>query len=97
MTHPTRWEKIAIVTDNEWLRHSVDIFGYLIPGEIKSFSTDGEAAPAPGSRADLDKALQAGPSAVCADRVSGAKAPPEAIDAGAHQDIAAGQAAANAL
>jgi len=37
MEHVTRWEKIAIVTDKEWLRHSVDIFGYLIPGEIKAF------------------------------------------------------------
>ena len=43
MTHPTRWEKIAVVTDNEWLRHSAGIFGYLIPGEIKGFRTDQEA------------------------------------------------------
>ena len=32
MEHVTRWEKIAVVTDKDWLRHSVDIFGYLIPG-----------------------------------------------------------------
>jgi hypothetical protein len=38
MKHVTRWEKIAVVTDKDWLRHSVDIFGYLIPGEIKSFT-----------------------------------------------------------
>jgi hypothetical protein len=43
MAHPTRWEKIAIATDKEWLRHSVDIFGYLIPGEIKAFTTAQEA------------------------------------------------------
>jgi SpoIIAA-like len=43
MAHPTRWEKIAVVTDREWLRHSVDIFGYLIPGEIKAFTTAQEA------------------------------------------------------
>lgn len=30
-------EKIAVVTDKEWLRHSVSIFGYLIPGEIRAF------------------------------------------------------------
>jgi hypothetical protein len=35
--HVTRWEKIAVVTDKEWLRHSVNIFGYLIPGEIKAY------------------------------------------------------------
>ena len=43
MEHVTRWEKIAVVTDNEWLRHSVSIFGYLIPGEIKAFPAAGEA------------------------------------------------------
>ena len=35
--HVTRWEKIAVVTDKEWLRHSVSTFGYLIPGEIRAF------------------------------------------------------------
>lgn len=35
----TKWERIAVVTDREWLRHSVNIFGYLIPGEIKAFTT----------------------------------------------------------
>ena len=35
--HYNRWEKVAVVTDKDWLRHSVDIFGYLIPGQIKAF------------------------------------------------------------
>jgi hypothetical protein len=38
MAHITKWEKVAVVTDKEWLRHSVNIFGYLIPGEIKGFT-----------------------------------------------------------
>jgi hypothetical protein len=37
--HVTRWEKIAVVTDTEWLRHAVDIFGYLIPGEVKGYTS----------------------------------------------------------
>jgi hypothetical protein len=37
MEHVSRWEKIAVVTDKEWIRHSVNIFGYLIPGEIKAY------------------------------------------------------------
>ena len=41
--HVTKWEKVAVVSDKEWLRHSVDIFGYLIPGEIKAYSTAEEA------------------------------------------------------
>jgi hypothetical protein len=38
-SHITRWEKIAIVSDKEWLRHAVDIFGYLMPGEVKGYTT----------------------------------------------------------
>jgi hypothetical protein len=41
--HVTKWEKVAVVSDKEWLRHSVNIFGYLIPGEIKAYSTEQEA------------------------------------------------------
>ncbi len=41
--HYTQWEKVAVVSDKEWLRHSVDIFGYLIPGEIKAFTPAEEA------------------------------------------------------
>ena len=43
MGHYDRWEKVAVVSDKEWLRHSVEIFGYLIPGEIKAFTLDKEA------------------------------------------------------
>jgi hypothetical protein len=42
VAHITRWEKIAVVTNKEWLRHSVNIFGYLIPGEIKAYTTADE-------------------------------------------------------
>jgi SpoIIAA-like len=43
LAHVMKWEKVAVVTDKEWLRHSVNILGYLIPGETKSFSTKEEA------------------------------------------------------
>jgi hypothetical protein len=43
MAHVTKWEKVAVVTDQEWLRHSVSIFGYLIPGQIKAYPTAAEA------------------------------------------------------
>jgi hypothetical protein len=39
LAHVTKWEKVAVVSDKEWLRHSVNIFGYLIPGQIKAYST----------------------------------------------------------
>jgi SpoIIAA-like len=43
-SHVTRWEKIALVTDRDWIRHSIDIFGYLMPGEVKGFTVADEPA-----------------------------------------------------
>jgi hypothetical protein len=40
--HYIKWERVAVCTDKEWLRHAVDIFGYLIPGEVKAFDLEGE-------------------------------------------------------
>ena len=40
MKHYTSWEKIAIVTDVEWMIRSVKVFGFLVPGEIKLFGND---------------------------------------------------------
>ncbi len=42
-SHITKWEKIAVVTDKDWVRHSIDIFGYLMPGEVKGFTADEES------------------------------------------------------
>lgn len=41
--HYTRWEKMAVVTDKDWIRHSIDIVGHLIPGEVKGFTLEQEA------------------------------------------------------
>lgn len=43
--HLNRWERFAVVTDVEWIRHAVHLFGFLIPGELRVFSTE-EAAQA---------------------------------------------------
>jgi hypothetical protein len=45
MSHLLRWERFAIVTDVEWIRHTMQLFSFLIPGETRIFSTD-EAAQA---------------------------------------------------
>ena len=37
LRHITAWEKIAIVTDVEWLRGSAKIFGFLMPGHVRVF------------------------------------------------------------
>ena len=41
--HYSSWEKVAVVSGKERLRHSMDIFGYLIPGEVKAFTPAEEA------------------------------------------------------
>ena len=38
--HLKAWQKIAIVSDADWLENSVEAFGWLIPGEVKVFETD---------------------------------------------------------
>lgn len=43
MRHLTRWEKIAFVSDKDWMRHAVNAMGYLLPGRVKVFSVDEEA------------------------------------------------------
>ncbi len=31
------WEKIAFVSDKKWLNKTVEAFGFLIPGHVRSF------------------------------------------------------------
>lgn len=44
--HFLRWERFAVVTDVEWIKHTVKFFSFLLPGELKVFST----AEAPQAR-----------------------------------------------
>ena len=43
MKHLTRFEMIAVVTDRDWVRHTVNLFGYLIPGKVRVFPLAEEA------------------------------------------------------
>lgn len=38
LSHITTFSKLALVTDHDWLRHSVKLFGALMPTEIMVFS-----------------------------------------------------------
>jgi len=38
LQHLTAWEKIAVVTDTAWVRHSVTFFGFMMPAEVRVFS-----------------------------------------------------------
>ncbi len=37
MQHITRWERMAVVTDVDWIRRAIHAFGFLMPGELKIF------------------------------------------------------------
>lgn len=37
MGHLRSWERIAVVTDNEWIKHSVQAFGFMMPCPVRVF------------------------------------------------------------
>ena len=37
LSHLASFERMAVVTDAEWLTHAVHLFGPLIPGEVRVF------------------------------------------------------------
>ena len=38
MKHFTHWERIAVVTDLEWIAGSMKAFGFLLPGEVRVYA-----------------------------------------------------------
>jgi hypothetical protein len=36
--HLRKWKRIALVTDIEWMSRMTDLFGWMTPGETKTFS-----------------------------------------------------------
>ena len=45
MEHLTRWERMAVVTDVDWIKHTMRFFSFMMPGEMKAFPRS-EAAQA---------------------------------------------------
>jgi len=43
MGHISRWEKIAVVSDEAWIRHAVNALGYMLPGKVRTFTVAEEA------------------------------------------------------
>ncbi len=35
--HWLRWERIAVVTDVDWIRHTVRAFGFIMPAELRVY------------------------------------------------------------
>ena len=38
--HWSAWRRMAVVTDVDWLRQSMQMFGWMTPGEARLFSLD---------------------------------------------------------
>ncbi len=34
--HLTRWERMAVVTDQAWIRHALHAFAWMLPAEMKN-------------------------------------------------------------
>jgi SpoIIAA-like len=39
VSHFLRWERFAVVTDVEWIKHTMKFFSFLMPGELRVLST----------------------------------------------------------
>ena len=40
LKHRSAWQRMALVTDKDWVRHGASAFGWLAPGELCLFSLD---------------------------------------------------------
>jgi hypothetical protein len=43
MEHAFRWERIAVVTDVDWIRHTIRVFSFVIPAPVRIFPLDEQA------------------------------------------------------
>ena len=41
--HWRAWRRIALVTDVDWMRHGIEWFGWMTPGDVKHFPLDQRA------------------------------------------------------
>jgi SpoIIAA-like len=37
LKHRSSWQRMAVVTDKDWIRHGAAVFGPLAPGELRVF------------------------------------------------------------
>jgi len=43
LKHRSSWQRMALVTDKDWVRHSASAFGWLAPGELRLFDPSEQA------------------------------------------------------
>ncbi|HEY7042923.1 MAG TPA: STAS/SEC14 domain-containing protein [Nocardioidaceae bacterium] len=44
LSHLTGWERVAVVGDVSWVNQSVRLFGFLMPGEVRTYPLAERAA-----------------------------------------------------
>ena len=37
MEHFSRWERVAVITDIDWIKHSVQLFNFIMPGTMRVY------------------------------------------------------------
>ena len=42
--HVSKWKRVAVVTNHDWVRHLVGMFRWMIPSEVKTFPLADERA-----------------------------------------------------
>ena len=40
LEHRKAWERFAMVTDMDWVRDAMKLFGWVVPGEVRVFGND---------------------------------------------------------
>jgi hypothetical protein len=37
LEHLSAWERMALVSDANWVHHAISLFGWMVPGEVRVF------------------------------------------------------------
>jgi hypothetical protein len=40
LTHLKAWDRLALVSDLDWVEHLVGLFGWMVPGDVKLFGVN---------------------------------------------------------
>ena len=41
IAHHSSWKRMALVSDADWVRHSISLLGWMVPGDVKVFALTG--------------------------------------------------------
>ena len=57
LQHLTKWKRCAVVSDKDWVKHGIALFGWTMPGDVKVFA-----------ESDTDQAIEWAAAAESAER-----------------------------